>query len=263
LAHIEEITKSTMVDFGGLGYDNTEEYLVYLKENANAIAIRLKEINMVVSSTVWIIESIPRQNFDIENFLTTIELEYQNPGILEGSKLAKGWLPGNNSYENMDLKNDPEQTEKAKLFWKTYVEAIHIMTEALANNGVTIITGTDTNGAGIVPGFSLHDEFESLHKSGMTNSQILYAATVAPAKWMKSNAGKVEVGYRADLVLLDKNPLENINNTRSINTVIANGKLLDRAFLNLMLQLVKDANNQSRNINIDEFITLKTRIESF
>lgn len=254
LAHIEEITKSTMVDFGGMNSDNTEEYLVYLNENADSIALKLKEINMVVSSTIRIIESIPKQNFDVENFLKTIALEYQNPGEIEGSRLARGWLPGNNSYENMDIKNDPELIKKHKLFWKTYVEAIHIMTKALVKHNVTIITGTDSNTAGVVAGFSLHDEFESLYNCGMTNSQILYAATVAPSKWMQSNAGKIEAGHRADLVLLEKNPLENIKNTKTINAVITNGKLLDRTALDQILQSIKDANNNSRKINIDEFI---------
>ncbi|WP_347922865.1 amidohydrolase family protein [Pontimicrobium sp. SW4] len=254
LAHIEEITKATMHDFGGLSYDNTEAYLTYLKKNVDAIAIELKEIEMVVSSTIWLMESLPKQKFDIENFLKTIELEYQNPGEIEGSKLAKGWLPGNNSYENLDIKNNPEKAKKSKLFWKTYVEAIHIMTKALADNGVTITAGTDSNTAGVIAGFSLHDELESLNKSGLTNSQVLYAATLAPAKWMQSDAGKIEVGLRADLVLLEKNPLEDINNTRTINAVIANGKFLDRTILDKMLQSIKDANNRSRKINIDTFI---------
>ena len=254
LAHIEEITKSTMVDFGGLNSENTKEYLTYLKKNANQIAIKLKERGIVVSSTVWIIESIPKQNFDIENFLKTIALEYQNPGEIEGSKLAKGWLPGNNSYENMDIKNDLELIKKHKLFWKAYVDAIHIMTKALVDNGVTIITGTDSNTAGVIAGFSLHDEFESLYKCGMTNGQILYAATVAPAQWMQSNAGKIETGYRADLVLLDKNPLENIKNTKTINAVITNGKFLNRTTLDKILQSIKDANNKSRKISIKKYI---------
>lgn len=254
LAHIEEITKNTMADFGGMHSDNTEEYLVYLKNNADTIAIKLKELNMVISSTVWIIESIPKQNFDIEKFLKSIELEYQNPGQIEGSRLAKGWLPGNNSYEDMDIKDDPELIKKHKLFWATYVEAIHIMTKALVKHKVTIITGTDSNTAGVVAGFSLHDEFESLYKCGMTNNQILYAATVAPAQWMKSDAGKIEAGHRADLVLLDKNPLEDIRNTRTINAVITNGKLLERSVLDRILQLIKEANNSSRKINIDRFL---------
>ncbi|GAA0732637.1 amidohydrolase family protein [Aquimarina litoralis] len=254
LAHIEEITKSTMLDFGGLSSRNANEYLAYLKKNADDIAIKLKQNNIVVSSTVWIIESIPKQNFDIENFLKNIKLEYQNPGQIEGSKFAKGWLPGNNSYENMDIKNDPELTKKHQLYWKAYVEAIYIMGQALVRNDVSIIAGTDSNTAGVVAGFSLHDELESLKKIGMTNSQILHAATVTPAQWMQSNGGKINVGYRADLVLLEKNPLEEIKNTRTINAVIANGKLIDRTELNKMLLSIKNANNRSRKVSIDKFI---------
>jgi hypothetical protein len=254
LAHVEEITKATMSAFNGLNYDNTEEYLVYLENCKNDIAIKLREKKIVVSSTLRIIESIPKQNFDLENYLKTIELEYQNPGQIEGSKLVKGWLPGNNGYENMDLKSDPELTKKSKIFWKTYVEAMHIMTKALVDNGVTITTGTDSNGTGIIAGFSLHDEFESLSNVGMSNTQVMYAATVAPSQWLQSNAGKIEPGFSADLVLLDKNPLEDIKNTRTINAVIANGKFFDRVMLDNILQAIKDANNRSRKKSIHEFI---------
>lgn len=254
LAHVEELTKATIREFGGMWSDNAEEYLTYLKDNADQIAAKLKENNIVVSSTLWIIESIPKQNFDLDNFLKTIKLEYQNPGQIEGSKLAKGWLPGNNGYENMDIKNDPEQIKNHKLFWKTYVEAIHIMTKALVKQGVTITAGTDSNGPGVVAGFSLHDEFESLSRCGLTESQVLYAATVAPSEWMQSNAGKIEIGRRADLVLLNKNPLDAIKNTRAINAVITNGKYLNRMTLDKILVSIKLANNNSRKINIDKFL---------
>lgn len=254
LAHVEEITKSTIKEFGGMWSDNSEEYLKYLKTNADQIAIKLKEKNIVVSSTLWIIESIPKQNFDIDNFPKTIELEYQNPGQIEGSQLAKGWLPGNNSYENMDIKNSAEQIKNHKLFWKTYVHAMHIMIKALIKNGVTVTAGTDSNGPGVVAGFSLLDELESLNRCGLTESQVLYAATVAPARWMQSNAGKVEIGRRADLILLTKNPLEDIKNTRTINAVITNGKYLDRITLDKMLLSIRLANNNSRKINIDKFL---------
>jgi hypothetical protein len=254
LAHVEEITKASIRDFGGLLSNNTQEYLLYLKNNADQIAIKLKENEIVVSSTLWIIESIPKQNFNIENFLKTIELAYQNPGQIEGSLLAKGWLPRNNNYENMEIKSNPEQIKNHKLFWETYVEAIHIMTRALVKNGVTITAGTDSNGTGVIAGFSLHDELTSLNKCGLTESQVLYSTTVAPAEWMQSKAGKIRKGYNADLVLLNKNPLENIKNTRTINAVIINGKILNRETLDSMLQAVKDANNKSRKNSIEEFI---------
>ena len=254
LAHVEEITKATMRDFGGMSSNNTEEYLIYLKKNADQIAIKLKKADIVVSSTIWLMESIPKQNFELVSFLKTIELEYQNPGQIEGSNLVKGWLPGDNRYENMDIKNNPKQIKKSKLFWKTYVEAIHIMTNALVKNGVTMTVGTDSNTTGVIAGFSLHNELESLSKCGLTESQVLYAATAAPAEWMHSKVGKIEIGYKADLVLLKKNPLEEIENTQTINAVITNGKFLDRKTLDSILQAIKDANNKSRKINIDEFI---------
>jgi len=71
---------------------------------------------------------------------------------------------------------------------------------------------------------------------------------------MGNNAGKIEVGYRADLELLNNNPLENISHTKTINAVIANGKYLDKKQLDNILEAVKDANNNSRKINIDEYI---------
>jgi predicted nucleic acid-binding Zn finger protein len=254
LAHVEEITKNTEANFGGLYYDNAEEYLKYINENSDSIAIKLRENNIVVSSTIWLMESLPKQKFYLDNFIKEIKLEYANPGLVEGSKMEKGWLPRNNHYENLDIKNDPERLKKSQIYWKTNVKAIQMMTKSLIKNNVIILTGTDANTTGIVPGFSLHDEFESLSKCGMTNSQILYASTVASAHWMQSNAGKIEVGFKADMVLLDKNPLEDITNTRSINAVIANGKFLDRAVLDEILQSVKAANNRSRKINIDAFI---------
>jgi hypothetical protein len=254
LAHITSITHSILYDFGGISPENAEDFLQYFRQNADSIAMKLKEKNIVVSSTIWLNESVSKQDFDLPNFLKTIELEYMNPGWVEGSFVSRGWLPGNSSYENPD-NTDPESKRFSEIYWNTYVEAMHIVTRALFRNGVLVTAGTDANGAcGVIPGFSLHDELESLSNLGLSNAQVLHSATVAPAKWMQSNAGKIEVGYRADLVLLDENPLEDIRNTRAINAVVANGKLLDRAVLDKMLQSIKEANNKSRKISIDEFL---------
>ena len=106
----------------------------------------------------------------------------------------------------------------------------------------------------MIAGFALHAEFQRLKEIGLTEAQILHSATAAPAQWMRSNAGIIENGYRADLVLLEQNPLEDIRNTKSINAVITNGKYLNRTQLDHILKAVKDANNRSRKVNIDEYL---------
>ncbi|HRM46493.1 MAG TPA: amidohydrolase family protein [Flavobacterium sp.] len=128
------------------------------------------------------------------------------------------------------------------------------MTKALVDNKVTIMAGTDANVATVVPGFSLHNELESLSKSGMTNAQALYSATVAPSNWMKSNTGKIKIGYNSDLVLLSKNPLDDIKNTKTIEYVFFDKYMIDKTQIATILKAIEDANNENRNIKIDEYI---------
>ena len=104
--------------------------------------------------------------------------------------------------------NDEELRANSKIFWNAYVEAIHIMTKSLVENEVLIMAGTDANVPVAIAGFSLHDELESLSKIGLSNSQVLYTATVAPSIWMNTNTGMIKEGLDADLILLSKNPLE-------------------------------------------------------
>jgi len=254
VAHIEEITVKTIDDFGKSVAKNPEEYLNYLKAHSEQIAKKLKENNISVTSTIWLCESFLNQRFDLKSQLKEIELKYVNPKIIEGTTLYKlGWLPGRNGYE-YDGKNEPDTKKLSLTFWKTYAEAIHIMTKALVKNKVTIMAGTDANVATIVPGFSLHDELESLSKSGLTNAQVLYSATVAPSNWIKTNTGKIKIGYHSDLVLLIKNPLEDIKNTKTIEYVFSNRYMIDKNQIKAILKAIEAANNENRKIKIDGFI---------
>ncbi|WP_420573323.1 amidohydrolase family protein [Kordia sp.] len=256
LAHAEEITKNTFEDFGGLNYifyDRIDEYMQYLEENADKIAQNLKKNNITVCSTVRYIENIHKQATDLPKFLKEIELEYANPGIVEGSHFAKGWLPGSNKFESPGSTTE-NKNETADLYWSNYVKAIHIMTKALVDNDVKLTSGADTNGFCTVSGFSLHDQLASLEEIGLTITQVLRTSTITAAQWMQHNTGVIEKGFAADLVLLDKNPLEDIDNTRTIQAVITNGKYLDRTTLDNMLLAVKEANARSRNISINAYL---------
>lgn len=104
--------------------------------------------------------------------------------------------------------------------------------------GVALLAGTDIGAPLLVPGFSLHDELALLVRdAGMSPLQALRAATLTPARVMGlgDETGTVEAGKRADLVLLDADPLADIRNTRRIHAVVANGRLLDRAALDRLL----------------------------
>ena len=106
------------------------------------------------------------------------------------------------------------------------------------DQGVQFLAGSDTGPYGpMIPGFSLHDELERMVADGFTPIQALRAATINPARFFNAadTLGSVASGKRADLVLLDANPLTNINNVRRINAVIANGTLIDSAQRQRML----------------------------
>lgn len=254
LAHVEEVVKNLQHSFGGVNSKNAEAFLQYVEVQSDSISIKIRENNIAVSTTIWLMESIPKQMFQCEQFVKDISLEYANPGLVEGSRMAKGWLPNNNSYENVEILKDPEWQRLSEIYWRTFVKAIHIVTKAMIRNEVVLLAGTDANTTGTVPGFSLHNELISLSKVGMDNAEILRSSTSLAAEWMRITTGKIEVGHKADLVLLKGNPLENIENIQSIDAVISNGKYLERAELDKMLQAVKEANNRSRKVSIDEYV---------
>lgn len=110
--------------------------------------------------------------------------------------------------------------------------------------GVPLLAGTDITIPYTYPGFSLHDELKLFVEAGLSPMQALETATVNPARLLglSKTWGRIASGYTANLILLDADPLANISNTEKINSVIANGRLLDRVQLD---QLLDQANSSS------------------
>lgn len=112
-------------------------------------------------------------------------------------------------------------------------EYAHDTVAALYRAGVPILAGTDANSAPGVPanvahGVALHEELELLVNCGLSNCGALRAATELPASYFRlHDRGVIEVGRRADLVLVRGNPLENIQATREIERIWIAGKELD------------------------------------
>lgn len=108
---------------------------------------------------------------------------------------------------------------------------------------VRFLAGTDSGGVPyLYYGFSLHDELALLVEAGFTPMQALQAATRDAAEFLALNdAGTIEVGKRADLVLLTADPLADIHNTSKIRAVIIGGRLFDRPALDAMLSKAEAA----------------------
>ena len=113
---------------------------------------------------------------------------------------------------------------------------------------VPILAGTDTAaGVRVYPGFSLHSELELLVKAGLSPMQALQSATLNAGKYLGlADSGTIENGKRADLVLLDANPLEDIRNTRKIRSVVLAGRYFSRADLDRLLRDVEEAAAHSK-----------------
>ncbi len=249
LAHAEEITKALDREFGYFNSLNAAEYLEFVAQRSAGVAEQLVANDVSVASTVWLMESFPRQKTELDVLLGELRLRYANPGVVEGTPLSKGWLPGN-SYYQLSADTDPAKIAAETNYWMTYAKAQHILLGAMRDKGVRLMAGTDTNNAVVVPGFSLHDELKSLTAAGLSPSQSLLSATSAPADWMQDKAGKILPGYRADMVLLRENPLDDIANTTSIESVIVNGRVLARSQLDAILGAVQEANDASRTIQV-------------
>jgi imidazolonepropionase-like amidohydrolase len=96
---------------------------------------------------------------------------------------------------------------------------------ALHKAGVIIVPGSDT---GLV-GYGLHRELELYVQAGMTPLEAIQSATIVSARAMKldRDSGTVEVGKRADLILVEGDPLANIADLRRVSKVVANGRVFD------------------------------------
>jgi Tol biopolymer transport system component len=91
---------------------------------------------------------------------------------------------------------------------------------AAMHAGARIVAGTDTPNA-----FAIHGELETYVMAGMTSYEALRAATVTPAEELNLDAGSIEVGKLADIVIVDGDPLKDIANAHNVKQVIANGRL--------------------------------------
>jgi imidazolonepropionase-like amidohydrolase len=104
------------------------------------------------------------------------------------------------------------------------------LTKMMYDNGVEVLSGTDIPNFGLVPGESLHHELELLVEAGISPLDVIKiaAGNGADALGILDKVGTIEHGKEADMIVLAANPIDNINNTKKIEAIIDDGKLIDR-----------------------------------
>jgi imidazolonepropionase-like amidohydrolase len=118
--------------------------------------------------------------------------------------------------------------ERSELNERIFKKELEIV-GALHRAGLPIVAGTDQ----AVPGHSLHRELELYVQAGFTPMEAIQAATLIPARVMglEREVGTIQAGKRADVIVIDGDPLVEIRNTRNVEFTIANGRMYTSAEL--------------------------------
>lgn len=197
------------------------------RDTAMAAYRRFAERNVAVTPTLdggRIIDFLDVESHDKDPYLA-----YIGPGL----RKTYAWRV------ERAMAATPEQVRDRHARYARVAAVLPLLQEA----GVSIMAGTD---AGFLnsynyPGIGLHNELALYVREGLTAPQALVSATRTGPAWFGKldRYGAVETGKAADLVLLDRNPLQDIHATRAINTVILRGKVYDRTALDGLLDAAK------------------------
>jgi imidazolonepropionase-like amidohydrolase len=130
---------------------------------------------------------------------------------------------------DFDAKLTAEQKETLEDLFASQLRLVGLFDKA----GVKMLTGTDFGGQWLVPGFSLHHEFDLLARAGVSPLHVLQMTTIDPAIFLHREAsmGTVEAGKNADLVILGADPTTNVANLHKVVGVVRAGRYLSRADL--------------------------------
>lgn len=171
----------------------------------------------LLANRVWVISTLSAmtnildQATDMKSFLARPGMRYVPASYMK-------------DYQG-DADSYPKRGEQWLAQNRIMVPFLFQLAEGLNKSGVPLMAGTDATNPIQIPGLSLHDELETLVKAGLSPYQALVAATTAPARFLNRNAGTIQEGRIADLVLLDANPLSEIGNTRKVRGVLLRGSV--------------------------------------
>ena len=169
---------------------------------------------------VWQVPTQVLMDNLLNDLPTTTLAERPEMKFVIPQEALKNWIAQRDKFQQIP------QADRAKLLGirRRFIKALH-------DAGVPFALGSDAPQLWNVPGFSAHRELRSLVDAGLTPFQALTTGTKNVGTYFKteSTTGTIAAGKRADLVLLDANPLQNIDNSMKIAGVMVNGRWMAKA----------------------------------
>jgi imidazolonepropionase-like amidohydrolase len=206
-----------------LGF-NMEELDERFGDRVSSVATKVRSANIPVCTTLFLDEVIVEKLYEPEQFLSKPENKYLP------RKYLAAFRQGREKHQ-MQFRGGGDFA-----FFKRTLD--RILLKYLKEAEVFLVLGTDagTGWMGLVPGFSIHDELRILTENGFTPYEAIKTGTVNAAivvEKMNGNGdfGTIEIGKKADLILVEDNPLEDVANIKNILGVMASGRWYDKTML--------------------------------
>jgi hypothetical protein len=153
------------------------------------------------------------------------EMRYMDKRTIENWIIAKNNMEAQPGYQRSNM---PQ-----------YISLRNQLIRACQQNGVPLLLGSDAPQVFNVPGFSVHHELQYLVDAGLTPYQALYSSTVNVGKFLgDKNKGTIQRNAAADLILLSANPLDKIENTKTIKGIFIDGHWLDKEWIESNLKQI-------------------------
>jgi len=194
------------------------------------VSDKTKRAGVYVAPTLSVFHQIIAQIADVNALLGRPAMRYMPPAALAD------WRPPSNPYVQHWTVNDIPRL-------RAQFSVMQKIAKSLQDAGVPLLAGTDDLVPCQLPGFSMQDEFEQLSTAGLTPREILQSATVNAARFLNRPdvSGVIQVGNTADLVLLNANPLVDVDNVFRQEGVMLRGQWYTES--ELMQRLDSDERN--------------------
>jgi len=193
------------------------------------IAQKIKALNVPIVPTLETFKHLTQLSNDKESFINTLDLDYLNPlhFDIESHFTVSRWLVDNSQQSAYHVKK---------------LQFLLEIVKVLNDHQVKLLVGSDAGTMYTLPGIATHHEMQLLKQSGLSNFEVLKAATINAAQTLAIDQryGSVSVGKVADLILVTKNPLDDIGHLETPFAVIKNGQWLDEAKLKALKSSAKD-----------------------